>query len=194
MKGSRKTHVFAFVGTVLAVFLGGCVVKSVYPFFTAKDVVFDTALLGTWSENGTAEDKETWTFEKLGDKAYQATILSKSETNRFETHLFQLKNQKFLDLCAMERPDGHLPLHYVFKVQQVQPTLKISVMGAKWLENLLEKNPQAARHVLVPKEPGATNSYDVILTGDTKELQELLLKYSNDTNAFSEPTEWKRRK
>jgi hypothetical protein len=120
--------------------------------------------------------------------------LSKSETNRFETHLFQLKQQKFLDLYAMERPDNLLPVHYVFKVEQIQPTLKISVMGLDWLEKLLKENPQAVRHILVPKEPGETNRYDVILTGDTKELQELLLKYSNDTNAFSEPTEWKRRK
>jgi hypothetical protein len=197
MKANRKVHVLLALGVAtLAIFLGGCVVQSVYPFFTAKDVVFDAALLGTWSENGAADDKESWTIQKLGDKAYRSIFLKTTiaESNRFETHLFQLKEQRFLDLCATERLEGHLPLHYVFKVEQIQPTLKVSVISDDWLKKLLEKNPQAVRHLRVPKQPDATNRYDVILTGDTKELQELLLKYSNDTNAFGEPIEWKRRK
>lgn len=195
MKTSGKLRLlFPLSLAVIALGLGGCIVQSVYPFYTTKDLIFDTALLGNWSDNDTAAADETWHFEKLGENAYLTTLTGKSETNRFEARLFHLRQQKFLDLYTVERKEHHLPLHYIFKVEQIQPTLKISAMASGWLEELLAKDPKAIRHVLVPKKPGSTEQGDLILTAETKELQEFVLKHSTDTNAFGEPTELKRRK
>ena len=46
----------------MAVLLGGCLVTSVAPFYTAKDLVFEPALVGDWVENGKDADHEVWKF------------------------------------------------------------------------------------------------------------------------------------
>jgi len=177
---------------VLGVLLGGCVIKSVYPFYTAKDVVFDPVLPGKWSENGGPADDDHWKFDRLGDKAYWLTTIGKSETNGFEAHLFRLKQHTFLDFCPTNRDEGRLPLHYFLKVEQLTPTLKFRLMKPDWLEKLLEKDPKALRHMFVPAEPGKSDRMELILTADTKELQEFILKHVGDTNAFTDVTEMKK--
>ncbi len=47
-----KTTIKIMTGLALTTLLAGCVVTSVYPFYTAKDVQFDPALVGSWAEAG----------------------------------------------------------------------------------------------------------------------------------------------
>jgi hypothetical protein len=51
----RLRAIIVPVGLVLL--LSGCV-SSIHPFYDEKDVVFDSALLGTW----TSIDKMLWSF------------------------------------------------------------------------------------------------------------------------------------
>ena len=182
-------------GLALTTLLAGCVVTSVYPFYTAKDVQFDPALVGSWAEAGsTNAANDHWQFDRLHQQAYWLTTVENSETNRYETHRFRLKHHVFLDLCRTNRVEDHLPLHYLLKIENTGAKLQVNVLNFEWLAKLLEKKPKALRHVLVPNEPGNTNNNQLVLTADTRELQQFILKHLNDTNTFGDATEltrWK---
>ncbi len=178
------------------VLLAGCVVSSIYPFYTAKDLTFDPALLGTWgdSENTSAEDKEVWVFEKIEAQTYKMTIRGSSETNEFDTHLFALGGQKFLDSLPRFRTAHHTPEHFLLRIKSMTPTLELQVLNYEWLAKLVEQNPKILRHIIVPKEAGDTNEGgSLTLTADTAELQKFLLKHLANTNAWSEPMVMKKR-
>lgn len=172
-------------GGVLAL-LAGCVVESVYPFYTAKDLAFEPALLGRWSDSAT-KAVEYWEFAKAEGASYLLTTVDAHETNAYTTHFFHLQEHQFLDLRTTNYDDmNRLPLHLVVKISQIQPTLKLSVLNYDWLTKLVKKDPKAIRHIVVPENPDDTNTANMIyLTADTKELQKFILRYAGDTNAFS---------
>jgi len=62
-----------------------------------------------------------------------------------------------------------------------------------WLKKLVSDDPNAIRHVIVPKPLGETGDGDFVLTANTAELQAFLRKHAASTNAFTEPTRLKRR-
>jgi len=175
--------------------LAGCVVTSVYPFYTAKDVVFDPALVGAWAEAGsTNAANDHWRFDRLNQEAYWLTTVENAKTNRYATYRFRLKQHVFLDLRTTNRVDEQLPLHYLLKIEESGSTLQVKVLNFEWLAKLLEKNPKTLRHILVPNEPGNTNNNQLVLTADPPELQKFILKHINDTNTFSDATQltrWK---
>ena len=178
--------------------LAGCVVTSVYPWYTAKDVVFEPALVGQWqgTEPGAKTDikaDEFWEFEKMTDKAYRLTVAEKNGRKEFNAHLFKLGRRSFLDCLPRERPEDGLPLHYLLLVNKTTPTFEFTMLNYDWLTKLLEANPEALRHVIVPKKLDESGDGDLVLTANTAELQRFLLKHVNDTNAFGEPAVMKRR-
>jgi hypothetical protein len=190
-----NTTIKTMTGLALMTLLAGCVVTSVYPFFTAKDVMFDPALVGTWAEAGsTNAANDHWRFDRLNQQAYWLTTVEGNKTNRYETHRFRLKQHVFLDLCTTNRMEDQLALHYLVRIEQTSSMLQFKLLNFEWLAKLLEKNPKALRHILVPNEPGNTNNNQLVLTADTPELQKFILKHINDTNTFGEATEltrWK---
>ena len=114
----------------VGLFVAGCVVTSVYPYYTPKDLVFEPASAGSWvSVKADEEKNETWTFEKNGDKDYLFTLAKSDETNIYSAHLFKLKDQLFMDALPTQRPDNYfIPPHYLLVVPQIKPTLKLSMM------------------------------------------------------------------
>ena len=188
---SAPTNLLALL-VCAAALLAGCVVESVYPYYTEKDLTFDPALVGQWRNS--EKTNEFWRFEKSGAKSYAFTTLDANETNDYDAHLFRLQKQLFLDACTTNRTDNQLPLHHVLKVAQLEPSLKTAVLNYDWLAKLLEKNPRAIRHIVVLEHPADTNSSKMIyLTADTKELQKFILKYAADTNAFTALDEMQRK-
>ncbi len=190
-----KTRIKMAIGLALVTMVTGCVVTSVYPFYNPKDVQFDPALLGEWAEAGsTNAANDHWRFDRLHQQAYWLTTVENDKTNRYETHRFYLRQHVFLDLWTTNRMEDQLPLHYLVKIENTGAKLQFKVLNFEWLAKLLEKNPKALRHLLVPNEPGNTNDNRLVLTADTRELQRFILKHVNDTNAFGDATEltrWK---
>lgn len=174
--------------------LAGCVVNSVYPFYTTKDLTFDPALLGAWRDlANTNDDRDTWVFEKITEKTYKMTIRGSGETNEFDAHLFMLGGHKFLDSLPRSRAAYHTPEHFLLRVKSLSPTLQLQLLSYEWLTKLVEQNPKAIRHLVVPPEAGNTNEGgSLTLTADTAELQKFLLKHLNNTNAWIEPMVMKR--
>lgn len=187
----KRSGMLVILGISLV--LAGCVVTSVYPYYTDKDLVFEPGLVGRWSDaKPDADSKEAWVFEKSGDKDYRFSLVGANKTNEFSAHLFKLKGQLFLDFLPLEEHEGCVPPHYLLKVAQLEPTLKTAVMDYEWLGKLLEKEPQAVRHLLVPTEPGRNDEVRVVLTADTQELQKFVLKHLDTEGAFKESGEMKR--
>lgn len=190
-----KTTIKVMTGLALTTLLAGCVVTSVYPFYTAKDVQFDPALVGVWAEASSANAaNDHWRFDRFNQQAYWLTTVENDKTNRYEAHRFRLKQHVFLDLFATNRVADHLPLHYLLKLECPDSKLQFKLLNFEWLAKLLKKNPKALRHLLVPNEPGHTNNNQLTLTSATPELQKFILKHIHDTNAFGAATEltrWK---
>jgi len=174
--------------------LTGCVVTSVYPYYTPKDVVFDPALLGVWGDPAsTNADRETWTFAKLDDQTYKLVVAEKDKKTEFDARLFKLKQHTFLDCLPRERADYAVPGHMLMKVECISPALELRLLDYDWLGKLLEKNPKTIRHTVVPKPAGESgDGGQLVLTADTAELQKFILKHASNTNAFGEVTGMKR--
>jgi hypothetical protein len=170
-------------GAALA-FLAGCIVLSVYPFYTPKDLIFDPGLAGRWVKVG--HTNEFWEFAASGEKCYLLTTTDDQNTNGMDAHLFQLKQHQFLDLLVTNRdPFELLPMHLISQVSRQDTNLSLHFLDYGWLVAMLETNhPGALRHIIVPDRTD-TNSSMLYLTADTKDLQRFLLKHVNDTNAFS---------
>jgi hypothetical protein len=173
-------------GLAVLALLAGCAVTSVYPFYTAKNIVFDSALVGVWADGGSTNSSgEYWQFQKAEGQAYMLTLQDKEkQTAEFDAHLFKLKGRLFLDCLPRERPDNSLPLHFLFKVNRIEPALELSLLDYDWLKQLIVKDPKAIRHIVVPKKLGQSGEGDLILTADTAELQRFLLKHEKTEGAF----------
>jgi hypothetical protein len=184
---NMKTTIKITTGLALTTLLAGCVVTSVYPFYTAKDVRFDSALVGAWAETGsTNAANKHWRFEKAEGQAYKLTVQDKEKRTEFDAHLFTLKGRRLLDLYPRERPDNSLPPHYLLKVTRIEPALEMQVLDYDWLTKLVEKNPKAIRHIVVPPKLGENGGGLLVLTADTAELQKFILKHEKTAGAFGD--------
>ena len=131
----------SFLGLAL-VLLAGCVVTSIYPYYTAKDLVFDPVLLGTWSDpTQTNADKETGRLKNGGPGLQMGGARNSSKTNEFDAHLFTLGNTKFLDALPRERHEFATPSHILLRVTKLQPQLEMQYW-TEWLTKLVETTPR----------------------------------------------------
>jgi hypothetical protein len=182
-----KTIIKITTGLTLTTLLAGCVVTSVYPFYTAKDVGFDPALVGAWEKTGsTNAANEHWRFEKAEGQAYKLTVQDKEKPTEFDAYLFKLKGRRFLDLYPRERPDNSIPAHYLLKVTRIEPTLEMQVLDYDWLTKLIEKHPKPIRHIVVPKKDGEDGDGLLVLTADTADLQRFIMKHEKTAGAFGD--------
>lgn len=177
----RRLVDMAGLGLVLVV--AGCV-PSVHPLYTEKDLVFEPALVGEWSEK---DSLETWTFTKNGDKEYKLVYVDeKGKKGEFEVHLLKVQGKLFLDLFPedpeLEQNDfykAHLmPVHTFMKVQAIKPTLQMAPLQPEWAKKFLKEHPTALRHEKVHGR--------VLLTAPTKDLQAFVLKHEETKDAWGD--------
>ncbi len=165
-----RKKIIASILTVVWCF-AGCVVTSVYPFYTAKDLVEFPELVGDWKSTDTTE-KEVWTFSATEKARYILSINNESK-EQHDTHVFKLGAQRFLDFVP-HKSEEIIPPHYIAKLDLTNQVLSVVTMDYEWLAKLLEKDPKAVRHVKVPAN---ADEFRVVLTADTAELQAFLLKH-----------------
>jgi hypothetical protein len=165
--------------------LAGCVVTSVYPFYTDKDLAFDPALLGDWSKGAA----ERWKFERDGEAAYRLTFTEHGKAAVMQAHLFKLRGQLFLDLFSADaKEDGSpppIPSHALMRVFQITPTLRMAILDYEWLGQVLEKNPKAIRHHVI-KTGEKSQDRRIVLTADTPELQKFVIKHLKTAGAWKD--------
>ena len=177
-----KLLVFPF-GILLL--LSGCIVRSLHPLYTDENVIFDARLIGQWVEE---DSTEIWEFSQQGEQRYKCVVYEEEgEQSILVAHLLEIKGKMFLDFFPIEsdRQEGifyqlHiLPIHSFAFVKQIEPTLQISFPSSDWLQELLEKNPDAIRHEELGKD-------DVILSASTETLQTFWLTHLDTEGAFAE--------
>ncbi len=178
-------------------------VPSVNPLYTEKDLVFDPALVGEWSPDGS---KETWRFEKVGEKRYGLTHTDDDGRKaEFDVRLVKLKKHRFLDLYLVNpggadwKPNNLAtfsmivrPGHMFMKVTQIEPELELSFLDPDWLEDLLKEDPKAIRHERLRFGADEHDEGRLVLTAGTRELQRFVLKYADDEKAFGSPSSMER--
>ena len=183
---------------ILSVFLFGLAlvgcVPSWNPFYTEKDLVFDTALVGSWrpAEAG-VDSKEAWEFSKNSDKLYRLKQTDdQGRTAIFDAGLFKLNNRMFLDLYLTKiEGDGLkvndwanaslVPAHLLLSIEQITPSLKMAIMDPEWIQSYLKEHPDSIKHRALTE--------GIVLTADTGELQKFLLAHMADKKFFGKETE-----
>ena len=184
---------FAFSLAAVGLIITGCVVTSVHPFYLEKDVVSGAPLLGHWKN--TKEADEHWTFEPGADKSLKLTCISGNETNLVAAHLFKLGQDTFLDLFPLD-PDAQgfppaIPSHFLLRVVQLQPTLKMSALDHDWLVKLVQERPGTIAHVL-HRYGDKGDQFRVVLTAETAKLQSFVRKQMKNAEAWQDANELRR--
>jgi hypothetical protein len=184
---------------LLAVFsllvLFGCIPIAIHPFYEKKDLTFNSALLGTWSEE---DGKSEYSFEQSGPNAYTMLYKEAGQESKFEAHLFKLGEKLFLDLYPID-PGIKIPdffgdhiimVHSFYRVNQIEPDLMMSTFDINWLKEELTKNPKALSHLFLDdrQSDSLTIKNDrVVLTASTAELQAFIMKNLDTKGAFTDP-------
>ena len=183
-----KKLTFVLLAGAAALFTG-CIVTSVYPFYHEKQLLFEQALLGNWSDIKDPADQ--WKFEAEGTNAYRLTCTSGGKTSVMSAHCFKLSGLIFLDLASGEikdeTPAPPIPSHLLLRVIQLTPTFKMVPMKYEWLQELLAKEPKAIRHYILPDEKPEDGR--IVLTADTAELQRFVIKYLKTEKAWGDVVE-----
>lgn len=184
----KTLAVFLFA---VLMFCSGCFVRSLHPIYTERDLVFEPALLGEWSEAGS---KEVWTFSREGANGY--LFVHTDEDGRrgdFRAGLAKIGDVFFLDLVPVG-PDAKgnlihqlhfLPVHSFLHLERVGPTLRMRAPDPDWLERFLAAHPEALSHETIDGE--------IVLTAPTGELQIFWLKHLGTAGAFGDASEMTRR-
>ena len=181
---------FLIAVTITAALLSACL-PSVNPFYTEKDVVFDSDLLGEWQIEGETKPSGIWKIEKTDGKAYKLTTTEPDgKQGEFAVHLFKLEKDCFLDLipsdCTYGAKQTHnvatamFPGHLLMRVTLRASQLKVAPTDFGWLEKHLTANPKALAHHVEDKR--------LLLTADTRALQRFVLKHLGDGELFEKPT------
>ena len=182
---------FAYVVAVAALVANsGCLVVSISPLYTEKDAAFEPALVGVWNESPT----EQYVVSRLGETAYKVVATDGKTKTTFVGHLVRLDGLLFLDMAASTAwaelgvpkdaegalTDWFLPLHFFVRINQVTPSLSVSVLDETWVKGYLNEHPTALVHTL--------RDTDVVLTGSTEDIQKFVRAHVNTPGAFGKPT------
>lgn len=180
----RQKVIFSLAMLALAFLSGGCLVTSLNPLYTDKDIVYDDSLVGSWRSEG---DKETWMFNQEGENAYTLTIYDSETSGKFDVILLKLGGQLFLDMFPADPEHGNLyyylhtiPTHSFVKVSIEGETLKLAFMDLEWFQKRIKKGMDVGIEYVTRQD----DSDMVLLTAPTDKLQAFVMKHADDDSLF----------
>ena len=174
----KTLRYIVIIGTAL--FLMGCPVRSLFPLFAEKDLVFNPGLVGAWSEK---DKNETYFIQKSEGKNYDIIVCDKKgDTSQYTAQLGQLGKFWFLDSYPSKDPNDYqmIPTHIISKIWLNGDTLRFASLENDYLKKFIETQNL--------KIPHASRNEDIVLTASTDELQKLVLQLAQDDGAFPKPT------
>ena len=174
-----KTKSLAILSLV-SLFLVGCI-PSLHPLYTENELVYEPSLLGIWTEEGGGISYE---FIKNDSSSYTMIYTEDSIPSDFTAHLLKLGDNLFLNLqpdepeCGNEFHKGYLiAAHSFYKVSLKKDVLRLDGLDIDWLRGLYRNGKtELSREILQGDE--------FVLTASTKELQEFVLEYAKNEDAF----------
>jgi hypothetical protein len=182
-------RVIIMVALCAMVALCGCIPVSINPFYSSKDVVFDSLLVGAWGEE---DGKSRVVFEKADSNSYVMTDQSDQPESKFDVHLFKLGSNLYMDLYPRLKggSEGQLlsvqliKAHSLLWVHQVASSLVTSSIDQDKLKKLLAAKPALLPHL--------TEDDRTVFTASTEELQNFITRYLSTADLFEAPSEMKR--
>lgn len=169
----KRTAVLVSFALAMAV---GCV-PTLNPVYTEKDLSFDAALVGHWTQK---DAPATWTFTKSGEKGYELVYTDdQGRSGRFVARLANVGGVKLLDLYpvkedvqANEFYKFHLmPIHTAYLVRQTSPHPQLAGFDLKWLDTYLTQHPDALANSM--------HNGQRLITASTDDVQAFLLEHQD---------------
>jgi len=179
---------------LVCLFSIGCL-RSLHPLFTQSETILDSDLVGTW----VSKDQKL-VIEPGDSTSYTIIIFGKMDSPaKFKSRLGQIGRYRFLYLYPDDQSQVNnsvyelheLPAHTFLKLELNKETLYLSMLSAAWFDKLPEKDQAKITHERVSGYEEFSNF--AVLTGQPKELKELVLNYAEDKDAFPEPTKFQKR-
>ena len=171
--------------------LSGCVVLSLNPIYTDRDLVYWPELEGTWVFASDSDHRQSYCFERGDDaKEYRVIMRNGDESCVLSVHLTQIGKYTFLDATLGKSNPDHLefafmrPVHYFCKIELNGDTLRMGEMDSNWVKQRHDKKRLSIAH---------ETDESTLLTANTKRVRRFLARWANDSDAFEDWTEMKRK-
>lgn len=187
----------------ILVLISSCGIFSIHPLYHKADLLQKDTLLGLWQE----EDNKKGSIQFLGqdnNDLYRAILIDGSDTSQFDAGLIDLEGQLYMDLFPSEDcelfsdedcnmlvnfSNNYIPTHTFMKIDIVQNSLKLTPFDSERLIQLFRQNRIRLAHEF-PTIEGEANDDFVVITASTDDLQKFVARYSNDEDAFEEPSQY----
>jgi len=165
----------------MVLLMTGCDVRSLYPLYTEKDVIFEPLLLGAWKESGQGGD--VWVFIRDKEDSYRVVPAAGDFVLAFEGRLVKLEGRLYLDLTVEDVPfeEYVIPAHLLVQIELLGDKMRTAMLDDDKLKKLEELGSLKLGHMTAQ-----------VLTALPKDLQAFVTQHAGDGTAFSHFKEFER--
>ena len=174
--------ILALFAPLLPLFLSGCYVQSLHPFYMEETRIEYREIEGQWQPVDDDEGETPWTFEKNTILTYQDDVPSEIEVRYFEVDGLLFADWTAGDLDDEAPPNlfwaTHVvPTHSVFRVDLDEQTLALTPLDIDWLDKALKAGVLSLSHVMVDDDRR-------VFTVSPEIWTRFLIEYGDDSEAF----------
>ena len=189
--------------TFLLIFLSSCL-TTLHPIFTVKDLAYDPKLIGTWnieregnkekviiSNLATENSLELpGNISDIKEKGYLISYQHEDSKipDRYIAFLSRIGKYLYFDYYpAYKKQDQYIDeffgvhmvkMHTAYRVEILNDgSFELSQLDGSYVNNLIDQ-----KKIRISHETGADGN--VVITATTSELQQYLIKYSDDPEAY----------
>jgi len=172
--------------TITMLFLSGCIVQSLNPFYTPDAVIETPIKNGTWKmidKNGKPEITKPWLFENNKITVYDEEGFS----GIVKVVYFRVEDTLFIDATADEPCDkicawwamNLAPIHTICRIETKDSNLTLTPIDFDWIDKALKAK---TFHLPYLKNKGWDS---FLITASSKDLMIFLKKNRQDNKLFS---------
>lgn len=180
----------AFAALLSLFMLCGCV-RSLHPFYTDSQLIFDPSLLGTWTDS---EKKNTFIVTGEPDQCqYRIAYTGEDgKTADLVGHLARVGDRLIADLTVDELQTDHsdaykayfVPVHSFFLVEIKSDSLRLRTMNYNWFKDYVKQHPEAIKAEQIDS--------DYLITAPPEQAQAFILKHIDTEGAYGDWAEFRR--
>lgn len=179
---------------LMALWLQGCILRSVHPFYKKGDVTYRASLEGEWKDG---EDVQ-WRIHRnpFKNDSYELHCNKNGAEATLLGHLFTLDGRLYLDVVPLSDNreeltvfDLHMmPTHSIARVDLVSNDhVEIRWFNEEWLHNMFKQNKiRIAHEMMMDPNPKDEEDGSYLLTASTDELQKFIIKYGTSEGAYGD--------